>query len=74
MVLNDQEKVLAEFYSTTDGKGLNISYSETKVLRRHLDRIRQMDKLAEKTYQAVRASPEFTSAANDNFSLTAFSI
>lgn len=61
MVLNDQGKVLADFYHAAGDKELNVSQSHTKVLRRHLDRIRQMDKLAEKTYQAVRASADLAS-------------
>ena len=53
MVLHDQMKVLADFDQTVGEKGQRVANPQNKVLRSHLDRIRQMDKLATKTYQAV---------------------
>ena len=54
MVLHDQIKVLADFDQTITKKEPSIEHSQSKVLRSHLDRIRNMDKLATKTYEAVR--------------------
>jgi len=63
MVLTDQLKVRNEFTRiVAKSKGALIhdtendvpSYTQNKVLESHLYRIEKMDKLAEKTYQAVR--------------------
>lgn len=60
MVLSDQLKILEEFDPIMSrGKGVEAPLSAHKVLESHLYRIENMEKLAEKTYQAVRTPEGF---------------
>ena len=72
MVMNDQLKVLEDFDQFVTGKEQSLAYSQIKVLQGHLNRIQQMDKLAEKTIQSVRTRLAFTRYSN-NISLIVFS-